>query len=69
MGSDNLLRMSRQIAANMRAFTYDDAVARVETHLRSFWTPTMIADLRERAEREPADVDPVVREALTRLAS
>jgi formate dehydrogenase subunit delta len=67
MRIDSLLRMSQQIAANMRAFPHDDAVARIAAHLKSFWTPTMLAELRERAAHDPQSVDPVVREALARL--
>lgn len=67
MRIDTLLRMSQQIANNMRAFPHDDAVARIAMHLRSFWTPTMLAELRERAVHDPESVDPAVREALARL--
>jgi hypothetical protein len=36
-------------------------------HLKSFWTPVMLAELRECVVLDPESVDPVVRDALARL--
>jgi|LakMenEpi03Aug12_release.lakeMendotaPanAssembly.Ray.scaffolds.fasta_scaffold3044375_2 hypothetical protein len=67
MRIDTLLRMSAQIAANLAAFPHDEAVVRMTAHLKSFWTPVMLAELRECVVLDPESVDPVVRDALARL--
>jgi formate dehydrogenase subunit delta len=61
-GTKKLVHMANQIAAFFHA--YPDAVAEegVRTHMRSFWTPRMLSDLR--ADIDAAALDPLVRKAL-----
>jgi len=40
-----LVRMVNQIAANVAHHPQDRAVAEITAHLRSFWAPSMRADL------------------------
>jgi formate dehydrogenase subunit delta len=65
---DKLVMMANQIAANARGLPHDAAVARVEGHLKQFWTPQMRRELAALAT-EPVDatadpLQPLVREAL-----
>lgn len=61
--------MSRQIAVNNAALPREQAVARIAGHLRSFWTPSMIADIQAYAATGPEDLDPLLRDALAELHS
>jgi len=69
MAVDALVRMSNQIAANYRYLSEPDVEAAVATHLRSFWAPSMRAELRAWvAETGGAGLDPEVLGALRRLS-
>ena len=69
MRIETLTRMSGQIAANCAGFTDEQAAARIAGHLRSFWTPAMIAELRDYDVDHPGDLDPRVSTALNALAA
>lgn len=64
MQIETLVRMGNQIARNNAALPPDQAVARVAGHLRSFWTPVMIAELQTYAASHPDELDPLLAEAL-----
>lgn len=64
---DKIIRMANQIATFFRSYPHEQAVAGVHDHIRAFWTPVMRrALLTQHTESER--LDPIVREALTRLA-
>jgi hypothetical protein len=64
---ETLTRMSGQIAANCVGLTDEQALARITEHLRSFWTPVMIAELASYDIDHPGDLDPRVSAALGAL--
>ena len=67
MQIDTLIRMGHEIARNNAALPHEEAVARIAGHLRSFWTPAMIAQLESFATGEPTKLDPLLCEALAAL--
>ena len=69
MQIETLTRMGREIVRNNAALGHEEAVARVARHLRSFWTPAMIAEIESYAAAEPDKLDPVLAAALRQLAS
>jgi hypothetical protein len=66
---ETLTRMSGQIAANCVGLSDEQAAARIAEHLRSFWTPAMIAELRDYDVDHPGDLDPRVTNALHALVA
>ena len=66
MRIDTLVRMGQQIARNNATLPPDRAVERIAGHLRSFWTPGMIADLTAFADTD-GGLDPLLRQALAAL--
>jgi len=64
---DTLVRMGQQIAVNNAALPHDRAVARIAGHLKSFWTPAMIAEIQAFAAAHPSDLDPLLADALSAL--
>ena len=60
------MQMANQIAANVP--DQQRAAEQTATHLRSFWAPVMIDDLRAEAGQEPEQVSPAVHAALATLA-
>ena len=54
-----LTRMGRDIVRNNAALGHDEAVARVARHLRSFWTPAMIAEIESYAAANPGNWMPL----------
>lgn len=62
-GDADLVRMANQISANFSHHGTDHGAKEVAAHLRSFWTPTMRADL-ERLNDEDAGLEPLVVAAL-----
>ena len=67
MQLDTLVRMGQQIARNNSALPHDQAVTRIAGHLKSFWTPVMIADIQAFADAQPAALDPLLIDALGAL--
>lgn len=67
MQLDTLVRMGQQIARNNSALPHEKAVARIAGHLKSFWTPAMIAEIQAFADAQPAALDPLLTEALGAL--
>jgi len=48
--SAKLVRMANQIADYFRAYPEDTAREGVRNHLKSFWTPRMLRDLKAHAD-------------------
>lgn len=64
---DSLIRMGQQIARNNAALPREQAVARIAGHLRSFWTPAMIAEMSGYAAGHSDELDPLLVDALSAL--
>ena len=69
MPIETLIRMGQQIARNNAALPLQRAADRIAGHLKSFWTPGMIAELEAYAAAKPEDLDPHLITALRQLAS
>ncbi|MGI9126014.1 MAG: formate dehydrogenase subunit delta [Mycobacterium sp.] len=67
MKIQTLTRMGREIARNYAALPHDQAVSGIAGHLRSFWTPAMIAEIEAFAATDPGAVDPLLLEAIREL--
>ena len=68
MALDALVRMANQIAANYRYLPEPEVEAAVATHLRSFWAPSMRAELTTWVDETGGPgLDPEVLGALRRL--
>jgi formate dehydrogenase subunit delta len=67
MSSDDLVRMSRQIAEFFEPYPREEAVAGVQEHLVKFWTPTMRAELFALRRGDHRELHPIVTEAVDRL--
>jgi formate dehydrogenase subunit delta len=68
----DLIRMANQIAANYAHHPADQASRELASHLRSFWTPAMRADLAEWFEQSDASANrlhPLVVSAVRSLQS
>jgi len=63
--SQKLVHMANQIAAFFHAYPEAAAQEGVRTHLKSFWTPRMLRDLRAHGDAD--GVDPLVRAVLPTL--
>ncbi len=60
-----LKRMANQIAANLK--NRSDAQSATVTHLKSFWTPAMILELKVLAQNEPAELDELILKVLPQI--
>lgn len=67
--ADKLVRMANQIALFFHSYPHEEAVAGVQDHIVSFWSPVMRRDLLARADRDGAALDPLVTASLTALRS
>jgi formate dehydrogenase subunit delta len=65
--NEQLVKMLNQIADNFSF--HEDAVDRIEDHLKRFWAPSMRKKLIEFDTRRGADLRPSARQALQRLKS
>lgn len=54
-----LVRMINQIAANVAHHPHDQAVTEIAAHLRSFWAPSMRADLVAYLDGGGLDLSPL----------
>jgi formate dehydrogenase subunit delta len=66
-GTDALVRMINQIAANVSYQSPDDAVAHIATHLNRFWAPSMRTQLLEFAAAGGAGLDDLSQQALRQV--
>jgi hypothetical protein len=64
---ETLIRMGEQIVRNNAALPAQRAADRIARHLKSFWTPSMIAELEAYAAANPGELDDVLTAALGQL--
>ncbi|MBT8048172.1 MAG: formate dehydrogenase subunit delta [Xanthomonadales bacterium] len=62
---EQLVKMVNQIADNFSF--HDDAVDRIEDHLKRFWAPSMQKKLIDFDNTQGAELKPAAREAIKRL--
>ena len=67
MSSDDLVRMSTQIAQFFEPYPREEAVAGVQEHLVKFWTPVMRAELCAIRRDGDQPVHPLVAVAVDRI--
>ena len=60
MNTDKLVAMANQISAYFQSYPDVEGVAGVRDHIIDFWTPKMVAALRERAANDPAGLHRLV---------
>jgi formate dehydrogenase subunit delta len=60
-------RMANEIAVQFHHRPVPEAAQAIATHIRRFWDPRMLDQLREHAETEPDELDPLVVEAVKLL--
>jgi hypothetical protein len=65
MSDQAIKRMANQIAANLK--NRSDANSAITQHLKSFWTPKMISELKELAEKNQAELDELIIEVLPQI--
>lgn len=65
MRDEELITMSRHIASFFEPYSEAEAIEGVRTHLKNFWDPRMIKEIREIAKNRPDRLHPVVRKALS----
>jgi hypothetical protein len=58
MSDSSLIRMANQIAANLK--TRSDYQEAITTHLKSFWTPKMLSELKELISENSSDFDETI---------
>jgi formate dehydrogenase subunit delta len=66
-GTDTLVRMINQIAANVRHHPVDEAATQIATHINAFWAPSMRADLLAYAAAGGAGLDDLAVHALPQI--
>ena len=62
--NDKLVRMANQIAAFFRSYPEEEAVAGINKHLHSFWSPKMLRSLIAYAPEAGGRLDSLVIQAL-----
>lgn len=65
MSDQAIKRMANQIAANLK--NRSDANSAISQHLKSFWTPKMISELKELAQKNQAELDELIIEVLPQI--
>ena len=65
MSDAAIKRMANQIAANLK--NRSDGSSAMVAHLKSFWTPPMILELKTIAKNEPSELDELVLEILPQI--
>ena len=55
---EHLVKMANQIAASVPAPTPEARIASAAAHLKRFWTPAMLAKLKEHARQHAGDLSP-----------
>lgn len=69
MSPERLAYMANQIGRFFAHRPHDVAIAGVEEHLRKFWDPRMRRQIVADMQNGAATLDPLVREAVGRLAT
>lgn len=65
MSEASIKRMANQIAANLK--NRSDAKESIRAHLKSFWTPQMIEELKVLSSSNPQDFDEIIIEVAVSL--
>jgi hypothetical protein len=65
MSEQAIKRMANQIAANLK--NRSDAGPAITQHLKAFWTPKMISELKEFAKSNQAELDEAIIEILPQI--
>jgi len=65
MSEASVKRMANQIAANLK--NRSDASEAISSHLKSFWTPQMLSELKDLTEVSPQDFDELIVEIAASL--
>lgn len=68
MEPDRLVTMANQIGRFFASQRRPDAAEQIADHLRQFWDPRMRSAIRAHLEAGGEGLDPVVQEAVARLA-
>ena len=63
MKVEKLVRMANEIARNLRALPGDQPHIATADHLKSFWTPGMLATLIAHADAGGDGLDPIAMQA------
>jgi formate dehydrogenase subunit delta len=69
MSHDRLAYMANQIGRFFESQKPDAAVAGIEDHILKFWDPRMRKAIIAQVAEGHADLDPLVRQAIERIAS
>jgi formate dehydrogenase subunit delta len=69
MDNDRLVAMANQIAIFFRSYPMATAVEGVADHIVQFWDPRMRARLVKQVAQTSEGVDPLVAEAVARVAA
>jgi formate dehydrogenase subunit delta len=67
MHADRLVRMANQIATYFSAYPHDEAVAGVADHLKQFWEPRMLTQIKAHVAEGGEGLHDLVPAALRRL--
>lgn len=65
MSDSSLIRMANQIAANLK--NRSDHHEAIRAHLKSFWTPKMLTELKELISENSTDFDETIIEVAATL--
>jgi hypothetical protein len=65
MSEQSIKRMANQIAANLK--NRSDANSAITQHLKAFWTPKMISELKDFATTNQDELDEVIIEILPQI--
>jgi formate dehydrogenase subunit delta len=69
MSHDRLAYMANQIGRFFQSQKPDVAVAGIEDHILKFWDPRMRKAIIAQLEEGSIELDPLVRQAITKIAS
>ena len=69
MSHDRLAYMANQIGRFFQSQKPDAAVAGIEAHILKFWDPRMRKAIIAQLEEGSIELDPLVRQAITKIAS
>jgi formate dehydrogenase subunit delta len=67
MAGSRVVELTDDIARNLAHLPQEQAATAIATHLRSFWDPRMLAQLRAVVAADPTAVRPVVAAAVSVL--
>jgi formate dehydrogenase subunit delta len=66
-GPEHLMQMANDIGDFFRAQPREEAIAGIENHIKSFWTPRMFKKLCDALNSGAAGLDELTAEAVQRL--